>query len=135
VTTESESGESVPEDMDVRKPSARIRRAGASQSRKGIVAVAELLGGFSNASAEAFRSLNSALTPESVTRNGLRASIFVGIREGNVRFLEELSQTSRRVFDTVRPPRPGEEIDSGTAAEIQGQQARRRPTPLDEEAT
>ncbi|HSR24091.1 MAG TPA: hypothetical protein VLW53_11105, partial [Candidatus Eisenbacteria bacterium] len=27
---------------------------------------------------------------------------------GNVRFLEELSRTSRRVFDAFRPPRPGE---------------------------
>ena len=135
MTTNSESHESVPEDMDVRKPSSLLRRAGSSQSRKGIIAAAELLGGVSYASAEAFRSLNSALTPEAVTRDGLRSSIFVGIREGNVRFLEELSQTSRRVFDAFRPPRPGEEVDSRAVAETIRQQAPRRRTPADEEAT
>ena len=107
--SENSDYETVAEDLDVRKPRARLRRAGASQSRKGILAVAELLGGLSYASAEAFRSLNSALTAESVTQQGLGASLFVGIREGNVRFLEELPQTSRRVFDAVRQPRPGEE--------------------------
>ncbi|HXM58709.1 MAG TPA: hypothetical protein VOB72_25140 [Candidatus Dormibacteraeota bacterium] len=98
----------APDDMDVRKASARLRRAGAAQSRRSIVAATELLGGVSNATAEAFRSLNVALNPEAVTRVGLPASVYAGIREGNVRFLEELSRTSRRVFDALRPPVPGE---------------------------
>ena len=108
MTTDDESVRSMPEDMDVRKPGARLRRAGAGQSRRSITAVAELLGGISNASAEAFQSLNQALGAEAVAKSGLPASVYVGIREGNVRFLEELSRTSRRVFDAFRPPRPGE---------------------------
>jgi hypothetical protein len=96
------------EDVDVRKPDVRLRRAGTAVSRRSIVAVAELLGGVSGASAEAFRALNRALTPEAVTRSGLPASVYIGIREGNVRFLEEISRTSRRVFDALRPPQPGE---------------------------
>lgn len=105
MTTDPERTDSMPdEDLDVRKPSARLRRAGTATSRRSIVAAAELLGGASVASAEAFRSLSQALTPEAVTRDGLPASVFVGVREGNVRFLEELSRTSRRVFDAIRPP-------------------------------
>jgi hypothetical protein len=96
----------LPEDLDVRKASARLRRAGSAQSRRSIVAAAELFGGISHASAEAFRSLNLALTPEAVTRSGLAASVYTGLRDGNVRFLEELSRTSRRVFDALQPPGP-----------------------------
>ena len=95
-----------PEDMDVRKASARLRSAGSAQSRRSIVAATELLGGIANATADAFQSLNLALTPDSVTRSGLTTCVYVGIREGNVRFLEDLSRTSRRVFDAFRPPEP-----------------------------
>ena len=98
----------APEDMDVRKASARLRRAGEAQSRRGIMAAAELLGGVSTASAEAFRSLNASLTPEAVTSAGLPSCLYAGFREGNVRFLEELAKTSRRVCDAMRPPGPGE---------------------------
>jgi hypothetical protein len=101
-------GHQTPEDMDVRKASARLRSAGTAQSRRSIVAAAELLGGVANATAGAFRSLNLALSPDAVTRSGLPASVYTGIRDGNVRFLEELSRTSRRVFDAVRPPGPDE---------------------------
>ncbi|HYW24803.1 MAG TPA: hypothetical protein VE953_11615 [Terriglobales bacterium] len=93
-----------PEDMDVRKASARLRSAGSAQSRRSIVAATELLGGIANATADAFQSLNLALTPDSVTKSGLTTCVYVGIREGNVRFLEDLSRTSRRVFDAFRPP-------------------------------
>jgi len=96
------------EDLDIRKASARLRSAGATQSRRSIVAASELLGGVSTATAEAFRSLNDALTPDAVTKAGLSACVYSGIREGNVRFLEELSHTSRRVFDALRPPDPNE---------------------------
>lgn len=109
-------GAQAPEDMDVRKASARLRRAGTAQSRRSIAAAAELLGGVSVASAEAFRSLNAALTPEAVTSAGLAACLYAGIREGNVRFLEELSRTSRRVFDALRPPGPGEAPPAGPAS-------------------
>jgi hypothetical protein len=95
-----------PEDMDVRKASARLRSAGTAQSRRSIVAATELLGGVANATADAFQSLNAALTPEAVTKSGLTTCVYVGFREGNVRFLEDLSQTSRRVFDALRPPEP-----------------------------
>ena len=107
----------APEDMDIRKASARLRRAGTAQSRRSIVAAAELLGGIANATADAFQSLNMALTPEAVTKSGLSASVYVGIREGNVRFLEELSRTSRRVFDALYPPAPGEPAPPGPESE------------------
>ena len=94
------------EDMDVRKASARLRSAGTAQSRRSIVAATELLGGVANATADAFQSLNAALTPDAVTRSGLTTCVYVGFREGNVRFLEDLSRTSRRVFDAFRPPEP-----------------------------
>src|SRR5437879_5013420 len=105
------------EDMDIRKASARLRSAGAAQSRRSIVAAAELLGGVSTAAAEAFRSLNRALGPEAVTGSGLGASVYAGVREGNVRFLEELSRTSRRVFDALRPPGPDEPAPTGPPVE------------------
>jgi hypothetical protein len=97
-----------PEDMDVRKTTARLRRAGSAQSRRSIVAVAQLMGGVANATADAFQSLNESMDAETVTKYGLGASVYMGIREGNVRFLEELSRTSRRVFDALRPPSPDE---------------------------
>jgi hypothetical protein len=101
-------GQSEPEDMDVRKATARLRSAGTAQSRRSIVAVAQLMGGVANATADAFQSLNASLTAEVVTKYGLGASVYMGVREGNVRFLEELSRTSRRVFDALRPPNPDE---------------------------
>lgn len=141
MTADEESVDLTGEDLDVRKASVRLRRAGSAQSRKSIVAASELLGGVANASAEAFRSLNAALTPEAVTRSGLGASVYVGIREGNVRFLEELSRASRRVFDALRPPRPdepgGDEVpyDGGSeridyerlAALVAAEMSRRQP--------
>lgn len=111
-------GGQPPEDMDVRKASARLRRAGTAQSRRSIVAAAELLGGVSNASAQAFRALNLAMTPEAVTSSGLATSFYVGVREGNVRFLEELSRTSRRVFDAFNPPGAGEPLPAAGAEDV-----------------
>jgi predicted lipid-binding transport protein (Tim44 family) len=101
-------GQQEPEDLDVRKATARLRSAGSAQSRRSIVAVAELLGGVANATADAFQSLNQSMTTELVTKYGLGASVYMGVREGNVRFLEDLSRTSRRVFDALRPPDPNE---------------------------
>lgn len=93
------------EDMDVRKPSVRVSKAARGRSRRSIVATVELLGGLSNASAESMRTLSIALTPESVADEGLGNRILVGLRDGNARFFEELSTTSRRVFDALRAPR------------------------------
>jgi hypothetical protein len=112
------TGAPAPEDMDVRKASARLRRAGATQSRRSIVAAAELLGGVSNASSEAFRALNLAMTPEAVTSSGLGTSLYAGVRDGNVRFLEELSRTSRRVFDALNPPGPGEATRAAPSEDV-----------------
>jgi hypothetical protein len=121
MTVDDETMDLEGEDMDVRKASVRLRRAGSAQSRRSIVAASELLGGMAGASAEAFRSLNAALSPEAVTRSGLGASVYVGIREGNVRFLQELSRASRRVFDALRPPGPdepaGDEVAGAAVAE------------------
>jgi hypothetical protein len=120
VTTDGESFESVPEDLDARKPSVRVGQARRGAPRRSLVAAVELLGGVSTASAEAFRSLSSALTPEAVAAAGLRASVFSGLRDGNVRFFEELSQTSKRVFDALRVPRstsePAEVVDPESVA-------------------
>jgi len=99
-----EAVEQVPEDLDARKPAARVGRAGRGRSRRSLVAVAELIGGVATASAEAFRALNAALTPEAVAAAGLRAGIYAGLRDGNVRFFEELSRTSGRVFDALGGP-------------------------------
>lgn len=93
------------EDMDVRKPGVRIGRAGRGRTRRSLVATTELLGGLSGASAEAFRSMNAALTPDAVAAGGLRECVYAGLRDGNARFFEELSRTSRRVFDALRGPR------------------------------
>ena len=62
------------------------------------------MGGVAGATAEAFRALNAALTPEAVANAGLRAGIYAGFRDGNVRFFEELSRTSGRVFDALGGP-------------------------------
>jgi hypothetical protein len=109
VTTDGESVDTVPEDLDARKPAVRVGRARRGAPRRSLVAAVELLGGVSNASAEAFRSLSSALTPEAVAASGLRASLLSGLRDGNVRFFEELSHTSERVFDAVRVPKTASE--------------------------
>ena len=41
---------------------------------------------------------------EAVAVGGLRASIYAGLRDGNVRFFEELARTSGRAFDALRGP-------------------------------
>lgn len=100
------------EDMDVRKPSVRVSKAARGRSRRSIVATVELLGGLSNASAESMKTLSISLTPESVAEEGLGNRILVGLRDGNSRFFEELSNTSRRVFDALRAPRAEGDSDS-----------------------
>ena len=106
MASDGESAEPVheDEDLDARKPAVRVARAGRGRSRRSLVAIVELAGGVANASAEALRSLNAALTPEAVAVGGLRASIYVGLRDGNVHFFEELARTSGRVFDALRGP-------------------------------
>ena len=104
-----DGGALEPEDLDVRKPRARLRRLGTAQSRRTLLATAELLGGVSGASAEAFKSLSAALSSRDVARSGLGASLFNGIRDGNSRFFEELSHTSRRAFDALRPAQRSED--------------------------
>lgn len=99
------------EDMDVRKPSVRVTKAARGRSRRSIVATVELLGGLSNASAESMKTLSTALTPESVAEEGLGNRILIGLRDGNSRFFEELSNTSRRVFDALRAPRAEREAE------------------------
>ncbi|MBO0707289.1 MAG: hypothetical protein J2P43_05335 [Candidatus Dormibacteraeota bacterium] len=76
------------------------------------MATVELLGGLSNASAESMKTLSISLTPESVAEEGLGNRILVGLRDGNSRFFEELSNTSRRVFDALRAPRAEADPDS-----------------------
>lgn len=107
------------EDMDVRKPSVRVAKAARGRSRRSLVATVELLGGLSNASAESMKTLSTSLTPESVADEGLGNRILVGLRDGNARFFEELSNTSRRVFDALRAPRAedGAEPDADTVAQ------------------
>lgn len=108
------------EDMDVRKPSVRVSKAARGRSRRSIVATVELLGGLSNASAESMRTMSLALTPESVADEGLSNRILAGLRDGNARFFEELSNTSRRVFDALRAPRPEggpESLDADSVAQ------------------
>lgn len=108
------------EDMDVRKPSVRVSKAARGRSRRSIVATVELLGGLSNASAESMKMLSTSLTPESVADEGLGNRILVGLRDGNARFFEELSNTSRRVFDALRAPRAdggGESVDADSVAQ------------------
>ena len=92
------------EDMDVRKPRVRVGRAGKGRTRRSLVATTELLAGLSGASAEAFGSMSAALTPDAVASGGLRACVYAGLRDGNARFFEELSRTSRKVFDALRGP-------------------------------
>lgn len=108
------------EDMDVRKPSVKVSKAARGRSRRSIVATVELLGGLSNASAESMKTLSISLTPESVAEEGLGNRILVGLRDGNSRFFEELSNTSRRVFDALRAPRAegdSESLDAESVAQ------------------
>lgn len=118
--------EDEDEDMDVRKPSVRVGRAVSGRSRRSLAATAELLGGLSNASAEAFKCLNSALVPEAVAAEGLRGSLFTGLRDGNSRFFEELAQTSRRVFDALRIPPTESGQEAGAAQSIDYDQLARK---------
>lgn len=107
------------EDMDIRKPSVRVTRAARGRSRRSLVAMVELLGGLSEASAESLHTLSTALTPESVAADGLTNSILAGLRDGNAKFFEELSNTSRHVFDALRAPKKenAESVFAGDAAE------------------
>jgi hypothetical protein len=122
MTADTEHPASAQEDVDVRKPTVRVRRARGGRSRRSLVATTELLGGLSGASAEAFRTLNEALTPEAVAAEGLRGCLYRGLRDGNARFLEELSETSRRVFDALRVPKvereAAEAVETGVAQRI-----------------
>lgn len=106
------------DDVDVRKPSVRVSKAARGRSRRSLVATVELLSGLSKATAESLNTLSTALTPESVADHGLGNSILTGLRDGNARYFEELSKTSRRVFDALRAPRPDRvtEADADTVA-------------------
>lgn len=96
----------------------RERKVATGRSRRSIVATVELLGGLSNASAESLRTLSTALTPEAVAADGIGNSILAGLRDGNARYFEELSNTSRRVFDALRVPRPEGEPEGPDAVTV-----------------
>jgi hypothetical protein len=104
VSDENEKFGTHPKDVDVRKPVVRAGRADNAWSRKSLLVAAELLGGISNASAEAFHSLSSALEPEGVAERGLGASLLRGLVYGNARYFEVLSRTSTRVLDALSGP-------------------------------
>ena len=122
MTVDTEHATPAQEDVDVRKPTVRLLRGQEERSRRSLVATTELLGGLSGASAEAFRTLNEALTPEAVAADGLRGCLYRGLRDGNARFLAELSETSRRVFDALRVPKAerqaAEAFETGVAQRI-----------------
>jgi len=82
------------------------------------VATVELLSGVSNASAESLHTLSTALTPEAVAADGLGNSMLAGLRDGQARFFEELSNTSRRVFDALRAPQADARIEAADAESI-----------------
>lgn len=100
----NENSGTLPKDGEGRKPLVHTGRAGTAVSRKSLLATAELLRGISNASAEAFHSLSSALEPEAVAERGLGPSVLRGLVYGNARYFEVLSQTSTRVLDAISGP-------------------------------
>jgi hypothetical protein len=69
--------------------------SGADLSRFAIRAACELLGGVAEASAEAFRVVNSHVSAE-------QPNVVEGILKGNARFLEHLSQTMEKVAERFR---------------------------------
>jgi hypothetical protein len=104
VSDPNENSGTLPKDGEGRKPLVHTGRAGTAVSRKSLLATAELLRGISNASAEAFHSLSSALEPEAVAERGLGPSVLRGLVYGNARYFEVLSQTSTRVLDAISGP-------------------------------
>lgn len=112
VSGENEGFDPFPKDVEVHKPLAGTGRTARGWSRKSMLATAELLGGISNASAWAFHSLSSALSPEAVAERGLRASMLRGLVYGNARYFEVLSKTSMRVLDAISGPGGSDESPS-----------------------
>ncbi len=78
-------------------------QSAANLSRLAAVTACEVLGGFSHASAEAFKTVNSHLSAE-------KPNVVEGVLKGNARFLEEISHTMDAVAAHLRP-RPATSAD------------------------
>ncbi|HEX8052777.1 MAG TPA: hypothetical protein VF517_07275 [Thermoleophilaceae bacterium] len=84
----------------------RRRRAGydsCEATRQTLVATGEFYRSLGAAVADSFERFNAELEPEAVDAQGLGRSTFEAFAEGNAEFYESLADSSRRVFDELRP--------------------------------
>jgi hypothetical protein len=84
----------------------RRRRAGydsCEATRQTLVATGEFYRSLAAAVADSFERFNAELEPEAVDAQGLGRSTFEAFAEGNAEFYESLADSSRRVFDELRP--------------------------------
>jgi hypothetical protein len=84
----------------------RRRRAGydsCEATRQTLVATGEFYRSLAAAVADSFERFNAELDPDLVDAQGLGRSTFEAIAEGNAEFYESLADSSRRVFDELRP--------------------------------
>ncbi len=94
----------APDESDLLKKRVREgTEAATSVSRTVISTACEVLGGVSRASAEAFTTLNQHMSEEQVTASSFPAKLVEGLLRGNAKFMEELSHSSERVADTIKP--------------------------------
>lgn len=113
----------------------RRRRASydsCEATRQTLVATGEFYRSLGAAIADSFERFNAELEPEAVEAQGLGRSAFEAIAQGNAEFYDSLAESSRRVFDELRPDpdRPGsrtrhEPIDYELLARLVAEELRR----------
>ncbi len=127
------------EDLNVKKdrPPVRSGRVPVGAVRRTLFAGAELMRGFSLASADGWRAFGNAVDPE-VSRDGdFARDASNAMFDANKRFVDDVTDSSRQFFDRVMDegarisPTEAEGIDYERLARMVAEELRRQPGTSD----
>jgi hypothetical protein len=89
--------------FDARESRRRSTYDSCEGTRQTLVATGEFYRSLGAAIANSFEAFNRELDPDQVDTTGLSRSTLDALAEGNAEFFESLADSSRRVFDELRP--------------------------------
>jgi|HubBroStandDraft_6_1064221.scaffolds.fasta_scaffold2192537_1 hypothetical protein len=119
---------------DLRKP--KRRALGRESIRRTSQMTADSLGGFAEATSQAFRSFSEQLSKAEASSKGLSSGILEGYLAGNAAFFQQLAKTASQALSSVQEwdacvdmARAAEQIDYERLAKLVAEELRRDNKP------